>query len=413
MNITLPGKLPLSLMAKPVGSACNLNCTYCYYLEKENLYPGEARLRVMSEDLLETFIAQTIYSSRDPVVQFAWHGGEPILRGMEFFREVVRLQKKHGTNRVIENSLQTNGTTLTDDWCRFFTDHAFLVGLSIDGPEHCHDHYRVGRNGKGSFRQCMKGLELLVRCKTEFNTLSVVNDYNAKFPEEVYRFLKSTGSRYMQFLPVVEWIDPGAKPGELRILPANTSKPAEVTDWTVDPVDYGHFLIRIFDEWVRNDVGERFVITFDCVLANWMRVPPPVCVAAETCGNAGVVEYNGDVYACDHYVFPGYMLGNIRETSLLTLMDTPFQHRFGRDKRDTLPAYCRKCEYLDLCHGECPKNRIIRTPDGEPGLNYLCAGFKMFFRHTEACFDFMANELQNRRPPSNVMQWAASRGTSI
>jgi uncharacterized protein len=363
----------------------------------------------MSEEILENYIAQTIYSSHDPAILFAWHGGEPILRGMDFFEKVLRLQKKHGAGRVIENSLQTNGTTLTDAWCSFFSDHHFLIGLSVDGPEHCHDHYRVHRNGKGSFAQCMKGLELLVKHKTEFNTLSVVNDYNSKFPEEVYRFLKSAGSRYMQFLPVVEWIDPAAKPGELRILPADTGKNAEVTDWTVDPVDYGHFLIRIFDEWVRKDVGDRFVITFDCVLANWMRVPPPVCVAAETCGNAGVIEYNGDVFSCDHYVFPEYKLGNIGETSLPTLMNSPVQQKFGRNKRDALPGYCRKCEYLDLCNGECPKNRIVKTPGGEPGLNYLCPGFKMFYKHAEPYFDFMAAELQNNRSPANVKKWAQGR----
>jgi len=409
MNATVTMKLPFSLMAKPIGSTCNLSCIYCYYLEKEKLYPVEPNQKVMSEKLLETYIAQTIYSSQDSVVLFAWHGGEPVMRGMNFFRKVIQLQKKYGEGKVIENSLQTNGTTLTDDWCGFFTDNHFLIGLSIDGPEHCHDHYRIYRNGQGSFKQCMKGLELLVKRKTEFNTLSVVNDYNSKFPEEVYGFLKNIGSRYMQFLPVVEWIDPAAKPDELKILPACTGKNAEVTDWTVDPVDYGNFLIRIFDEWVRKDVGDFFVLTFDCVLENWMHVPPAVCVSAKTCGNAGVVEYNGDVYSCDHFVFPGYKLGNLNEKSLLTLMNSPFQQQFGRNKLDTLPAYCRKCEFLDLCNGECPKNRIVKTSDGEPGLNYLCHGFKMFYKHTEPYFDFMANELRNKRLPANVKKWASAR----
>ena len=409
MNITVSAKLPFSLMAKPIGSVCNLNCSYCYYLEKEKLYPSDSHQRVMSEKLLETYIAQTIYSAQDPVVLFAWHGGEPIMRGMDFFSKVIQLQKKYGGGRVIENSLQTNGTTLTDDWCSFFSDNHFLIGISIDGPEHCHDHYRVYRNGHGSFSQCMKGLELLVKHKTEFNTLTVVNDYNAKYATEVYRFLKSVGSRYIQFLPVVEWVDPAAKPDELRVLSADTRKNAEITDWTVDPVDYGNFLIQIFDEWVRKDVGDYFVLTFDCVLENWMRVPPSVCVSAETCGNAGVVEYNGDVFACDHFVFPEYKLGNINEKSLLTLMNSPFQHQFGLNKRDKLPAFCRKCEFLDLCNGECPKNRIVKTPDGEPGLNYLCPGFKIFYKHTEPYFDFMANELHNKRLPSNVKTWAVNR----
>jgi uncharacterized protein len=402
-------KFPFTTMAKPIGSACNLNCTYCYYLEKEKLYPDISHQKVMSEKLLDTYIAQTIYSSTEPVVLFAWHGGEPILRGIDFFRKVMQLQKKYGKGRMIENSLQTNGTTLNDEWCKFFSDNKFLVGISIDGPEHCHDRYRVFRNGKGSFAHCMKGLELLKKHKVEFNTLTVVNDYNANYPEEVYSFLKNMGSRYMQFLPVVEWIDPAAQTDELRILPPDTQKNAEVTDWTVDPMDYGNFLIRIFDEWVRKDVGEYFVLNFDCVLENWMCVPPSVCVAAKTCGHAGAVEYNGDLFACDHFVFPEYKLGNISENLLSEMMNSPFQQQFGLNKRDKLPAYCRKCEFLDLCNGECPKNRIAQTPDGEPGLNYLCPGFKLFYKHTEPYFEFMANELHHQRLPANVMKCAIGR----
>lgn len=398
-----------SLMAKPIGSVCNLNCTYCYYLEKEKLYPADPNKWMMNDKVLEAYIAQTIYSSREPAILFTWHGGEPILRGMEFFEKVLQLQRKYGEGRVIENSLQTNGTTLTEDWCKFFHDHNFLIGLSIDGPEHVHDHYRRYRNDQGSFTKCVKGLELLIKHKVEFNTLSVVNDYNAKYPLEVYTFLKSIGSKYMQFLPVVEWIDPHAKEHELSILPGITTKKAEVTDYTVDPVDYGNFLIKIFDEWVRKDIGDIFVITFDCVLTNWMRVPPPVCVAAETCGHAGVLEYNGDVYSCDHYVFPEYKLGNIQEKSLLSMMGSVEQRKFGRNKRDLLPRYCKNCEFLDLCNGECPKNRIIQTPDGEPGLNYLCAGFKKFYTYTEPYFNFMAIELDHNRAPSNVKKWAQGR----
>jgi len=397
-----------SMMAKPIGAVCNLNCSYCYYLEKEKLYPRDSRKWEMDDRVLENFIAQTIYATREPKVLFAWHGGEPILRGLDFFKKVIQLQKKYGPGRSIENSLQTNGTTLTDELCSFFHDHQFLIGLSLDGPEHCHDHYRKTRSGQGSFARCMKGLELLVSHKVEFNTLTAVNDYNARFPSEVYRFLKSAGSRYMQFLPVVEWVNPAAGPEEISILPANTTRSAEVTDWTVDPIDYGNFLITIFDEWVKQDVGDYFVITFDCVLANWMRVPPPVCVAAPTCGNAGAMEFNGDVYACDHYVFPEFKLGNIADKSLLSLMNSPFQQQFGKNKRDTLPATCRRCEFLDLCNGECPKNRIIQTTDGEPGLNYLCAGFKRFYKHTEPYFNFMANELQNNRSPENVKHWKPS-----
>jgi uncharacterized protein len=251
----------------------------------------------------------------------------------------------------------------------------------------------------------MKGLELLHRYNVEFNTLSVVNDYNSHYPLEIYRFLKDIGSRYMQFIPIVEWTDPSAKDDELAILPGQTGKRAVITPWSVKALDYGTFLIGIFDEWVRKDVGDYFVVTFDCVLANWMRVPPPICVAAETCGHAGVVEYNGDVYSCDHYVFPEYKLGNIRQKNLNTMMGSPEQKRFGLNKRDSLPGYCKKCEYLDLCFGECPKNRIINSPDGEPGLNYLCAGFKKFYYHVEPYFDFMANELRNERAVSNVRNY--------
>ncbi len=399
---------PFYLMAKPVGSVCNLNCTYCYYLEKEKLYPNDPEKWFMNHKVLESFIQQYIYSSTEPAVLFTWHGGEPIMRGKEFFEKVVSLQQKYAGGRLIENSIQTNGTTLTEDWCKFFRDNRFLVGFSIDGPEHCHDMYRVYKNGQPSFFKAMKGLELLQRFSVEFNTLSVVNDYNAQYPLEVYHFLKGIGSRYMQFIPIVEWVDLSAKTSELAILPAKTNKPAKVSNWSVDPLDYGNFLIRIFDEWVRKDVGDYFVVTFDCVLANWMRVPPPLCVYAETCGHAGVVEYNGDVYSCDHYVFPEYKLGNIKDKTLLTYMNSPGQNQFGLNKRDSLPAYCKKCEYLDLCTGECPKNRIICTPDGEPGLNYLCAGFKNFYRHFEPYFDFMANEIRNNRAASNVRQWAIS-----
>jgi uncharacterized protein len=396
-------------MAKPVGAVCNLNCTYCYYLEKEKLYPRDPQKWFMSDKILESFIAQYIYSSIEPAVLFTWHGGEPILRGMEFFQKVVALQRKYADGRIIENSLQTNGTTLTDDWCRFFRDHGFLIGFSIDGPEHCHDRYRISKSGQPSFARAMKGLELLKKYNVEFNTLSVVNDYNAKYPLEIYRFLKGIGSHYMQFIPIVEWIDPQAKPDDLRILPGNSGKDAKVTDWTVSPEDYGDFLISIFNEWVANDVGDYYVVTFDCILANWMRVAPALCVYAETCGNAGVVEFNGDVYSCDHYVFPEYKLGNIMEKTLLAYMHSPFQQRFGLNKRDTLPAYCRECEFLDLCFGECPKNRIMKTPEGEPGLNYLCKGFKKFYKHVEPYMEFMANEISNNRAASNVKRWAANR----
>ncbi len=400
-------------MAKPVGSVCNLNCTYCYYLEKQKLFPDGPMRWTMSDKVLEAFVAQYIYSSNTPGVLFTWHGGEPIMRGMDFFKNIIKFQQKYANGRKIENSLQTNGTTLTDEWCIFFKDHNFLIGISIDGPEHCHDHYRKYSNGQPSFTKVMKGLELLKKHNVEFNTLSVVNDYNSKFPLEVYLFLKNIGSHYMQFTPIVERVDTDSQQNELSILPAGTGKAGKITDWTVGPVYYGNFLIAIFNEWVRKDVGNYFVVTFDCILANWMRVPPPLCIYAEICGHAGVVEFNGDVYSCDHYVFPEYKLGNIENKSLLTLMNSELQLKFGRDKKDKLPSNCRKCEFLDLCNGECPKNRIIFTPEGEPGLNYLCEGFKMFYSHVGPYMDFMANELTHDRAASNVMKWARSKGDNL
>ena len=392
-------------MAKPAGSRCNLDCTYCYYLEKERLYPADPQRWFMDDKVLETFIAQYIYTSTHPVVEFIWHGGEPLLRDQGFFTKAIALQQKHGKGRQIRNTLQTNGTLLDDDWCRFFHDHQFLLGISIDGPAHCHDRYRKHRSGKPSFDETLRGVRLLHKHRVAFNTLSVVNDYNVGYPAEVYRFLKSIGSRYMQFTPIVERIDPEAGAGALQLLAGASSRKGMVSETTVDPLAYGQFLIAIFDEWVKQDVGEIFVITFDGMLANAMGVPPPLCIYAKTCGNAGVVEFNGDLYSCDHFVFPEYKLGNIREQNLRTLMESPFQQQFGLNKRDALPEYCRHCEFLDLCNGECPKNRINITPDGEPGLNWLCPGFRLFYRHVRPYLDFMANELRHNRPASNVQSW--------
>jgi uncharacterized protein len=400
---------PFYFMAKPVSAVCNLDCRYCYYLEKEKLYPNDPQKWFMDEKVLELFIAQYIYSSPGAAVLFTWHGGEPVMRGLEFFKKAVSFQAKYAGGKVIENSLQTNGTTLTDEWCRFLKDHKFLVGISIDGPEHCHDHYRCYSNGQPSFAATMRGLELLKKHGVEFNTLSVVNDYNSKFPSEVYKFLKGIGSHYMQFTPIVERTDPDAKANGLQLLPASSLRRGNITGSTVDPLEYGNFLISIFDEWIRNDVGDYFVVTFDCILANWMGVPPPLCIYARTCGNAGVVEYNGDVYSCDHCVFPEYLLGNIRDKSLATYIRSPFQVQFGMSKQDSLPAYCKRCEFLDLCTGECPTNRIINSPDGEPGLNYLCKGLQQFYKHVEPYMDFMANELVHNRPASNVKRFAVTR----
>ncbi|MDR0713004.1 MAG: anaerobic sulfatase-maturation protein [Bacteroidales bacterium] len=395
-------------MAKPVGPVCNLNCSYCYYLEKDKLYGKTSRFK-MDEKLLEKFISEYIAAQNVPVIQFIWHGGEPAMLGMDYFRTVLKLQAQHHRGKSIENVLQTNGTLLNDEWCRFFAAHHFLIGISIDGPEHIHDRYRTDKAGKPTFARVMKGLELLIKHKVEFNTMSVVNDYNAQYPLETYRFLKSTGSKYMQFSPVVERIAGHLLPEALHLLAGSDATPGSLAPWSVKAPDYGKFLCGVFDDWVLNDVGSCFVPTFDSILANWTGNMTSICVHAETCGHAGAIEHNGDVYACDHYVFPEYRLGNIRNEALVAMMYSPQQLRFGRDKRDALPQQCKNCEFLFACNGECPKNRIIQTTTGEPGLNYLCEGLQYFFRHVSPYMDFMAEELANERPPSNVMTMARER----
>ncbi len=372
------------------------------------MYDTSERFR-MNEQVLEKFIDEYIASQNVPAVQFVWHGGEPTMLGLDYYRKILDLQSKYNRGRNIENVLQTNGTLLDDDWCRFFRDNHFLIGISIDGPEHIHDRYRKNKAGQPSFAKVMQGLELLVKHKVEFNTLSVVNDYNAQFPLETYRFLKSTGSRYMQFTPIVERIATHVPGNVLHLLAGSDHKESLLAPWSVKALDYGHFLCEIFDDWVLHDVGTYFVPTFDSILANWVGSMTSICVHAETCGHAGAIEHNGDVFACDHYVFPEYKLGNIHTDSLVSMMYSPRQIEFGQAKRNNLPGQCRECEYLFACNGECPKNRIIKTSTGEAGLNYLCGGLKLFYAHVAPYMDFMAEELTNERPPANVMAWARER----
>ena len=408
--------LAFSVMAKPIGSVCNLDCHYCYYLEKEKMFrtdSAQAGRFKMNEQVLEKYIDEYIASQQNaPVIQFVWHGGEPTMLGIDYYKKVLNLQNKYRRGRNIENVLQTNGTLLNDDWCRFFRDNNFLVGISIDGPEHLHDRYRLNKAGKPSFAQVMKGLELLIRYNVEFNTMSVINDHNAKYPLEVYRFLKSIGSRYMQFTPIVERIATNLPESSLHLLSGSDQTESRVAPWSVSALDYGRFLCEIFDEWVIQDVGTYFVPTFDSILANWVRQMTSICVHAETCGHAGAIEYNGDLFACDHYVFPDYKLGNINSDSLVSMMYSSRQIEFGNAKRDALPQYCRDCDFLFACNGECPKNRIIKTPTGETGLNYLCSGLRRFYAHVAPYMDFMAEELANERPPANVMAWAREKSKS-
>lgn len=384
------------MMAKPAGSACNLACEYCYYLEKKKYYSGDKR-HFMSDAMLENFIRQYIESQTTDSVQFTWHGGEALLRSLDFYKKALDLQKKYAGGRKIENSLQTNGLLLNDEWCRFLKQNGWLVGLSIDGPQRFHDEYRRSADDRPSFLKVMKAVQLLNRHHVDWNAMAVVNDYNADYPLEFYRFFKNIGCRYIQFTPIVERIN-----SEGDLLSADDK--GDLVEFSVTPQQWGNFLCTVFDEWVRYDVGSYFIQIFDATLANWAGVMPGLCTMAQTCGHAGVIEYNGDVYSCDHFVFPDYKLGNISETPLAEMMYSDRQLKFGTAKRDSLPRQCRECRWLFACNGECPKNRFARTADGEPGLNYLCAGYRQYFEHVAPYMDFMKNELINQRPPANVMK---------
>jgi uncharacterized protein len=396
------------VMLKPAGPSCNLNCTYCYYLEKKKLFPAATDFR-MSVELLENFTKQFIEAHQVPVVTFTWQGGEPTLMGLDFFRKVLELQNKYRGDKTIENAFQTNGTRLNEEWCKFFIDNNILVGISIDGTEHNHDHFRKTNSGRPTFKKVMKGIELLHRHNVDFNTLSTVNSYNVHYASETYRFLKNIGSGFMQFLPVVECTDAAGSEEELQLIAPMVAENVRVTDWSVGAMDYGKFLTAIFNEWVRNDVARYYVQIFDTTLANYTGENPGLCVFNDTCGEALVMEHNGDLFSCDHFVYPGYLLGNIVETPLIDLVKSQKQFDFGVDKRNKLPRYCHQCEVLYACHGECPKHRFLMTPDGKPGLNYLCDGYKMFFSHVEPYMKIMAEELKNKRPPANVMNWIRNR----
>ncbi len=406
MDVLFPGYKPsaYNVMLKPIGPVCNLNCTYCYYLEKKNLYHDTRNFR-MKDELLEEFTRQYIASQDVPVVGFVWQGGEPTLLGVDYFIKALEYQKKYAGNKRIENIFQTNGTLLTEDFCRFFADNNFLVGVSIDGPEHLHDHHRLTNANKGSFKIVMEGIELLKKFKVEFNTLSVVNRQNSYHALEVYHFLKDIGSGFIQFIPIVERLASKTTPDKINLLLPDDPQEADVAEWSVEPEQYGHFLNAVFDEWVRKDVGKYFVQIFDVTLANWAGERPGLCVFSETCGDATAMEHNGDLYSCDHFVYPEYFLGNIMHNKLKDMATSDRQKTFGKDKRDRLPRYCFECEYRFACHGECPKNRVSTSPYGEPGLNYLCPSYKLFFSHVHPYMQFMAEELKAKRAPANVMQW--------
>jgi uncharacterized protein len=395
------------VMTKPIGPLCNLDCKYCFYLEKEKLFPSNENFR-MSDEVLESYIRQYIAAQNVPEIHFAWQGGEPTLLGVGFFRKVVEFQKKYAGGKTINNAIQTNGTLLDDEWCEFLAEHRFLVGVSVDGPPKLHDAYRVDKKGDATYEKVILGIRRLQKHGVEFNTLTVVNRVNSKKPLEVYRFLKEIGSGFIQFIPLVERLaDAEAiKLGlDLAVPPRVDEEGARlpVTEWSVEPEQYGKFLTTIYDEWVKQDVGKVFVQLFDVALGNWMGMGGGLCVFSENCGSALAMEHNGDVYSCDHYVYPRYKLGNLLNQDLGAMAASEEQRAFGQAKSATLPEYCRSCEVRFACHGECPKHRFLRTPDGEAGLNYLCRAYKRFFTHVDPSMRKMAALLQARRPAAEIM----------
>jgi uncharacterized protein len=405
------------ILTKPVGPICNLNCHYCFYLEKEKLYPGEHQWR-MSDEVLEAYIRQYIGEQPGPEVYFGWQGGEPTLAGIGFFAKVVELQRRYADDKKISNAMQTNGVLLDDAWCEFFAAHQFLVGLSIDGPRELHDKYRVDKRQQPTFDAVARGLDLLKKHQVDFNTLTVVNRANSKRPLDVYRFLKDTGSQFLQFIPLVERREPtsGEAPEAGFAEPPQPGRAGEaglaVTEWSVEAGQYGEFLCAIFDEWVHKDVGRVFVQLFDVALGNWMGLGSSLCVFAEKCGATLAIEHNGDLFSCDHYVYPRYRLGNVMNQSLGEMVRSDRQLKFGSDKLDALPRYCRECEVRFACNGECPKHRFIKTPDGEEGLNYLCPAYKRFFNHVDPCMRTMAGLLSEGYAAAEIMGLLAKQESS-
>lgn len=400
MKTGFPFSRPMYVMLKPAGSLCNLRCKYCYYLEKEKLY-SDVRQHVISDELLEKFIKEYIESQTTPNVLFIWHGGETLMRPISFYRRALELQRKYAGGRQIDNSIQTNATLLTDEWCVFFRQNNFLVGVSIDGPQEFHDEYRRTAAGKPTFHKVMHGINLLNRHGVEWNALAVVNDFNADYPLDFYHFFKEIGCHYIQFSPIVERVV--NRNDGLTLAPGMQGDEAGLADFSVTPEQWGTFLCTIFDEWVRHDVGNYFVQVFDATLANWVGQSPGVCNLSKECGHAGVMEFNGDVYSCDHFVYPEHRLGNLRQKTMAEMMYSEQQNAFSRMKLQMLPQQCKECRYLFACHGECPKNRFLTDKYGNYGLNYLCKGYRMFFEHAAPYMDFMKNELENQRPPANVM----------
>lgn len=394
------------VMAKPTGSTCNLDCTYCFYLEKHKLYPETAQV-FMNEQTLENYIRQHIDAQPGETVEFAWQGGEPTLAGVGFYEKACQLQKKYAGGKTIQNSLQTNGILLNNKWCEFFQQNQWLIGISIDGPAALHDRYRVSRSGKPSHHKVIAAIALLKRYKVEFNLLVVINDVNAQHPETVYRYLKSLGTAHIQFIPLVERDTGRANKDEIRLVGPDFKAQAQVTPWSVSAKDYGAFLARVFDIWVRNDIGQIYIQLFESTLATWCDYPALMCVFSEKCGHAFALEANGDLYNCDHYVYPEHKLGNINHTSLHEMNNSEHAIAFGKHKKSNLSADCKTCPYLKQCNGGCPKHRFTASSTGELNHNYFCAGFKLFFGHSAAGMQVMKDLLQRQRSPVELMAMIA------
>lgn len=404
-KIEIPYGRPMYVMAKPVGAACNMQCNYCYYLEKAEL--TDATSPIMSDDTLERFIREYIQSQTTPEVMFIWHGGEPLLRPVSFYEHALVLQQRYANGRRIYNSIQTNATLIDEAWCEFFRKNNFLVGVSIDGPQNMHDALRKTKRGESSYQRVIRSLSLLTKYGVEWNAMATVNSVNVEYPLEFYRFFRDElECRYLQFTPVVERTS--TSNCHRRLMHAS-EQGGEVTKYSITAEQWGRFTCAIFDEWVRNDVGRFFVQLFDSTLANWIGAPAGVCTMSKCCGHTAVIEHNGDVYSCDHFVFPEYKLGNIDDSSLIDMIYGHKQQEFGESKYLTLPQQCRRCRYEFACHGECPRNRFLTTPDGEKGVNYLCKGYYAFFSHVSAAMDYMRLQLEQGAPPANIMRWLADK----
>lgn len=389
-----------STMVKPIGSACNLDCNYCYYRDKSEIYNG--KMPLMSEQLLEEYIKQYLQGASQKQVSFCWHGGEPLMAGLPFYRKAIEIQQKYCGDKEIENTLQTNGILLNEEWCRFFRDNNFLIGISLDGPQDIHDAFRRDCGGAPTYAKVMAAVELMARTGVEYNILTTVNSRSEERGTEVYKFLRSLGN-FIQFLPVVEYVR--MRDGKRPLIVSPDEEDAVEAPWSVSAAGYGKFMCDVFDEWIKYDVGKYFVQLFDVTLANWCGVQPGLCSFCETCGDGLLVEHNGDVYSCDHFVYPEYCLGNITEKTLAAMYSSDDQQAFGRDKREALPMECKRCNYYFLCRGECPKHRFEYAANGEPYKNVLCEGYKMFFRHSDPYMRYMKTLIDKGEPASLVMQW--------